>query len=328
MSASLASGMLGWRRGWSLVASTLLCMWLMAPAPAQAQSCTAFATTMAFGSVPADGALVATSSSIIVNCSGTANNQLRLCAYVGTGTYGAPTGGPRVMKSGANAVSFDVYTTSAYGQRYVNGQIDGSNPETLVTLSASGASSSFIPLYGRVPAGATNGAQTGYYSTTFSAGTVVTFGYSSTFTSCGTTFGRSSTSYTFDANLTLQPTCSLSTTPVTFATGPSLATNVDATGAVSVTCNSGASYTVTMDGGAHGGTSAITRKMQLNAGSIIYGLYQNSGRTTGWYNDAPGTVNGTGTGSAQSLPVYGRVFAQPTPAPGTYSDTVVVTLAY
>lgn len=319
-----------WRswRFWSLVAGVLFFLWLMMPAPAEAQSCSVLAPTLAFGTVPANGTAVTNGTVVIVSCSGTANASLRLCAYVGTGTYTAPTGGPRVMKSGANALSFDLYTTAAFTQRYVNGQIDGSNPETLATLSGSGSSSTNILIYGRIPAGATTGAPTGTYSTTFSAGTVVTFGYSATFTSCSTASGRSSAAYSFDATVTLQPTCSLSTTSVTFVTGSSLAANADAAGAVNVTCTSGASYTVTMDGGANGGTSAITRQMKLNTGLITYGLYQNSGRTTGWYNDAAGSVGGTGTGSMQSIPVYGRVFAQPTPAPGTYSDTVVVTLTY
>ena len=298
------------------------------PAPAKAQSCSVFAPNLAFGTVPADGAVVTGGTVLLVNCTGTANNQLRLCPYIGTGSYTAPTGGPRVMKSGSNSLSFDVYTSAAFTQRFVNGQIDGSNPETLVTLSSGGSSNSNILVYGRIPSGATTGAPSGTYTTTFNAGTVVTFGYSSTFSSCSTTFGRSSAAYSFDATVTLQPTCSLSTTAVTFVTGSSLAANVDAAGAVNVTCSSGASYTLTMDGGANGGTSAITRKMKLNAGLITYGLYQNSGRTTGWYNDAPGTVSGTGTGSAQSIPVYGRVFAQTTPAPGTYSDSVIVTLTY
>jgi spore coat protein U-like protein len=40
------------------------------------------------------------------------------------------------------------------------------------------------------------------------------------------------------------------------------------------------------------------------------------------------TESGTGTGSTQSLTVYGRVASQTTPNPGTYSDTIVVTVAY
>jgi spore coat protein U-like protein len=58
-------------------------------------------------------------------------------------------------------------------------------------------------------------------------------------------------------------------------------------------------------------------------------LYSDSGRTTNWGNTVgTDTVSGTGTGSAQSLTAYGRIPSQPTPAPATYSDTIVVTLTY
>jgi len=40
------------------------------------------------------------------------------------------------------------------------------------------------------------------------------------------------------------------------------------------------------------------------------------------------TVAATGNGASQSYTVYGRVPAQTTPAPGTYTDTVTVTVTY
>ena len=40
------------------------------------------------------------------------------------------------------------------------------------------------------------------------------------------------------------------------------------------------------------------------------------------------TMAGTGSGLAQIFSVYGRVPAQNTPSPGTYSDTVVLTISY
>jgi spore coat protein U-like protein len=39
-------------------------------------------------------------------------------------------------------------------------------------------------------------------------------------------------------------------------------------------------------------------------------------------------LTGTGTGLAQSPTVYGRIAPQATPSPGTYNDTIVVTLTY
>ena len=68
--------------------------------------------------------------------------------------------------------------------------------------------------------------------------------------------------------------------------------------------------------------------MASGANRITYGLFRNSARTQGWFNTAGTTQAGTGTGSAQTLPVYGRVGAQTTPPPGTYSDTVTVTVTY
>ena len=62
---------------------------------------------------------------------------------------------------------------------------------------------------------------------------------------------------------------------------------------------------------------------------ITYGLYQDSGRTQPW-GDSVGTntAAGTGSGLTQTFTVYGRVPAQNTPSPGTYADTVVVTVSY
>lgn len=63
---------------------------------------------------------------------------------------------------------------------------------------------------------------------------------------------------------------------------------------------------------------------------MTYGLYKDAARSQPW-GDAttPGsTVAGAGNGLVQQLTVYGRVPPQTTPSPGTYTDTVVVTLTY
>lgn len=64
--------------------------------------------------------------------------------------------------------------------------------------------------------------------------------------------------------------------------------------------------------------------------AVVYGLYKDAGRSQPWGDGAtPGsTVAGTGTGAAKGYTVYGRVPPQTTPTPGTYSDTVVVTVTY
>jgi spore coat protein U-like protein len=62
---------------------------------------------------------------------------------------------------------------------------------------------------------------------------------------------------------------------------------------------------------------------------VTYSLYSDSGRATVWGNTVgTNTVAGTGNGASQSYTVYGRAPAQTTPAAGTYTDTVTVTVTY
>jgi spore coat protein U-like protein len=62
---------------------------------------------------------------------------------------------------------------------------------------------------------------------------------------------------------------------------------------------------------------------------VIYGLYRDSARSLPWGSTVgTNTSSGTGTGSTQTQTVYGRVATQTTPSPGTYSDSVVVTVGY
>ena len=69
--------------------------------------------------------------------------------------------------------------------------------------------------------------------------------------------------------------------------------------------------------------------MSQSSEQVTYGLYQDSGRTQVWGDSAgTNTAAGTGSGLAQTFSVYGRVPAQSTPSPGTYVDTVVVTVSY
>jgi spore coat protein U-like protein len=65
-----------------------------------------------------------------------------------------------------------------------------------------------------------------------------------------------------------------------------------------------------------------------NNNFIAYGLYRDAGRQDFW-GEVVGTdtLAGTGTASAQSIPVYGRVPSTDAPA-GSYSDTVVATITY
>ena len=295
--------------------------------PAQAQSCSAATPVLDFGTTSADGTQVYAGSTVLIFCNGTANNTIRICPYVGTGSYPAAANGPRRLGSGTARMDFDVFEDVTFSKRFANGQVDGANGSLPLTLNSGGSATANVPIYGRIPTGATTGATSTLYSASMFDSLIV-YGYAATFSSCTSSFGRQFASFNVNAQVNVQSSCSVTTSAVAFGSRSSLATQVDATGTVTVACGSGTSYSVALDGGANGGTSATTRKMASGANRIAYGLFRDAARTAGWYSDASSLASGTGTGSAQTLTVYGRVGAQPTPTPGPYSDSVVVTVSY
>jgi spore coat protein U-like protein len=69
--------------------------------------------------------------------------------------------------------------------------------------------------------------------------------------------------------------------------------------------------------------------MTNGATTVSYALYSNGGRTTNWGNTVgTDTVSGNGTGASQNYTVYGQIPTQTTPAPATYTDTIIVTVTY
>jgi spore coat protein U-like protein len=61
----------------------------------------------------------------------------------------------------------------------------------------------------------------------------------------------------------------------------------------------------------------------------MYALFRDAARTLNWGNTiGSNTVSGIGTGSAQSLPVFGRVPPSQTAAPGGYVDTIIATITF
>ena len=88
-------------------------------------------------------------------------------------------------------------------------------------------------------------------------------------------------------------------------------------------------YNVGLNAGTGTGATVAVRKMTSGANTITYSLYKDAARTTVWGNTFnTDTVAATGTGVAQTYDVYGRVPPQTTPQPGTYTDTIIVTLTY
>jgi spore coat protein U-like protein len=142
--------------------------------------------------------------------------------------------------------------------------------------------------------------------------------------------GTDSDTFTVSANVLA--TCEIVANDLDFGDyNPIAAANLDAATTLSVTCTNGAGYNIGLDLGEGAGASTAARHM-ANSGDthfLGYTLYQNPGRTTLWgASIGSNTRAGTGTGSAATIDVYGRIPMSQTVPSGSYSDTITVTVSW
>lgn len=143
---------------------------------------------------------------------------------------------------------------------------------------------------------------------------------------------------TFEVSIQIQPSCSVSAADLDFGVTTTLASAADAAASISVTCSLTTPYVVRLDAGLTPATpgDTTTRRMSDGTDFVAYELYRDAARSQPWGQNgvlgAPAggddVASGTGTAAAQSLTVYGRVPAQATPAPATYTDTITATVEF
>lgn len=121
----------------------------------------------------------------------------------------------------------------------------------------------------------------------------------------------------FNVQAIVNRSCTVSASPLNFGTHSAMTSNIDANGALTINCTLGLPYSISLNGGLSN-AQPTQRRMTLGSTAIIYGLYSNSTRTVPWGNTAGQIVSRTGTGATESVPVYGRVAPQATPASSLY----------
>lgn len=133
-----------------------------------------------------------------------------------------------------------------------------------------------------------------------------------------------------NVTITIAADCAVTgSTAVDFGSVGVLTAAATASGSVSVACTETTPYQIGLDAGAGANATTTTRYMTSANGQIAYQLFRDNARTSNWGNIRDTDTQGsTGTGAAQTFPVYGRVAAQSTPAPGTYSDVVTISVTY
>jgi spore coat protein U-like protein len=268
-------------------------------------SCTPSSAGIAFGNFT--GGQITITGSITLTCTGTGKDNFNL--DLSTGSAGTYT--PRRMKNGGNSLSYNLYTDPTFtkiwgagsgGVDHVSGTVDMGSSTTITVT---------VPLYAKLPA------QTkppfGPYSDTIVA-TV--------------TISNVVTTVSFLVTANVPPDCSISAANLVFGTYSGA--QLDAQSQISLTCTSGTAWNVGLNQGTFAGATVTTRKMTgPGTSSMSYSLFRNSARSQNWGNTVgTDTVSGTGSGSSQSVTVFGRVpSAQNLPA-GSYQDTIIATITF
>jgi len=316
---------------WLLVPFGLL--WMCGPCFADKGSCYANApSNVSFGSLPLISLQNATTAGATTQvCPGalTPTGNWDFCSSIGVGSNSVSQTDRR-MTNGSYYISYQLYTDNAYSNPYT---YLGDAISTQLYNNTSGITAP-VNIYGKIlssgalvpPGTYTDSYTSGGQSAISNQGPAMS---NIAFTCTGNTDQRYWTTQPFTVSVTLSPSCSVTASPLNFGTVGVLTSAVNATTNLSVACTYTTPYTVSLSAGAASGATTTTRAMTLGASKVYYSLYQNAAMTQNWGNNiGVDTVAGTGTGSAQSIPVYGQVPAQTTPTIGSYSDTILVTVNY
>ena len=138
------------------------------------------------------------------------------------------------------------------------------------------------------------------------------------------------TTSTFTATIQLNATCVIiSTATLTFPQQGVLTADVPAQADIFVQCTNTTPFNIGLNAGTGTGATVAVRKLTSGGATVNYSLYTDGGHTTVWGNTvSTDTVADTGDGTSKKYTVFGLVPTQTTPAPGTYTDTVTVTVTY
>jgi spore coat protein U-like protein len=278
---------------------------------------------MAFGSINTlAGAAVDTTATMTITCSGGTGSGQRLCISIGAGSASDATS-RKMTGPGSNTARYDLYSNAARTTLW--GSWETGFDTAGVQLDVAKGSTTNGTVYGRFFASQQTIAA-GAYTATFTANPFVRYANRGS-ASCPT--GGLTTSTSFSATATVLSSCNIGATTVNFGSAGILSTNTDAQGTLSIQCSPSLPYTISLSGGNSGATDPTQRKMSFSGANLTYGLYQDAARTLPWGSTiGTNTTSGTGTGVTQTQTVYGRVAGQTTPAPGTYTDSVIVTVGY
>lgn len=319
-------------RRW-LAGLVLLLALLAAPRPGTAQvTCTMTAPALTFGTINiASGAPAYASGNVTASCNNTGSTAITayVCLQIGNGTGGLGSSGNRVLLNGSAQLPVELRSSAtAPSQIGDDTTFPRAGPQT-IPLTARATTAISFPVVGIIRP-QTPLPVPGTYSSSFTATGMQMIGTSTPASSC--TQVAATTQLTATATMTAQAVvgnqCTVSSTAMNFGTASVLNRNFTAVASLSVTCNANLPVTVALDYGGQG-TGPTTRAMASGSNRISYGIFRDAALSQPWGNTTgTDTLSLTAGASGTVVNAYGRVVAQTSPVPGTYTDVVGVTITY
>jgi len=136
----------------------------------------------------------------------------------------------------------------------------------------------------------------------------------------------SSIQNTLNVGATAESQCSISAAALSF--DGYAGAEMDRQTTITPKCNMGVSYTIKLSAGSSANEMDRTVRIPGPGGAALYyRLALDSGFTQLWGDFDFYHYTGTGTGDYETIPVYGRMLANPLYQPGTYSDVVNIILS-
>jgi spore coat protein U-like protein len=277
--------------------------------PATAQSCSASNLQFAFGAVDTlAGQPVDSFDQVVVDCDGLGPEVETVTVCLVFGVV-APA---MTRQGGSETLSFGAFTDS---QRSVTW--DNQTPIRLALPAANGTATGDATVYVRIPGGQST-APAGVYDVLYASG--ASWIAATGDLSCEGLSGGTSGTFDVSASAQIEHNCLIVANDLDFGSAGLITSPIDAATDLDVTCTPGTGYAITMGPGLHNDGQ---RRMNSGSDYVVYELYKDFDRGQVW-----GSISGVGDGTTDQIPVYGRVPAPQSPAVGSYSDTVVVTISY
>jgi spore coat protein U-like protein len=123
--------------------------------------------------------------------------------------------------------------------------------------------------------------------------------------------------------------CTVNATGLGFGSiNPLSTTDATSVATITVSCTTLTSYFIALSAG--GGGSFQQRVMRSGGDVLAYQIYSDLANSVVWGDGSGGTstVSASASAAGTTSNAYGRVPHQPSAVPGTYTDTIIVTVSY